>query len=197
MKTKHRQFADIYFDGLDVEPLRIGGKLSPKILLVKPEARLSWQYHHRRAETWRVIEGPVGIVRSATDEEGELVSFGAGETVVLQQGERHRLIGLEIGVWLLSFGSTLIRTIRRMRMISFVFRTITLGSNYNLLSTRFARENALEVIDYSVLEVEMDSPLKASCATARRIVGYWSRSRTSRRSMPYSFLAWIGLARGS
>ena len=25
----------------------------------------------------------------------ELVSFGAGETVVLQQGERHRLIGLE------------------------------------------------------------------------------------------------------
>src|SRR6056300_1753064 len=41
------------------------------------------------------FEGPVGIVRSATDEEGELVSFGAGETVVLQQGERHRLIGLE------------------------------------------------------------------------------------------------------
>ena len=88
-------FADFYFDGLDVEPLRIGGKLSPKILLVKPKARLSWQYHHRRAETWRVIEGPVGIVRSATDEEGELVSFGAGETVILQQGERHRLIGLE------------------------------------------------------------------------------------------------------
>ncbi len=88
-------FADTYFDSLDVEPLRIGGKLSPKILLVKPEARLSWQYHHRRAETWRVVEGPVGIVRSATDEEGELVSFEAGETIVLQKGERHRLIGLE------------------------------------------------------------------------------------------------------
>ena len=88
-------FADLYFEGLDVEPLRIGGKLSPKILLVKPEARLSWQYHHRRAETWRVIEGPVGIVRSATDEEGELISFGTGETVVLEKGERHRLIGLD------------------------------------------------------------------------------------------------------
>ena len=73
----------------------IAGKLSPKILLVKPEARLSWQYHHRRAETWRVVEGPVGIVRSATDEEGELVCFEAGETIVLEQGERHRLIGLE------------------------------------------------------------------------------------------------------
>ena len=94
-ESQAQRFADIYFEGLDVEPLRIGGKLSPKILLVKPEARLSWQYHHRRAETWRVIEGPVGIVRSATDEEGELVSFGIGETVVLQQGERHRLIGLE------------------------------------------------------------------------------------------------------
>jgi len=34
-------FADIYFEGLDVAPLRIAGKLSPKILLVKPEARLS------------------------------------------------------------------------------------------------------------------------------------------------------------
>jgi mannose-6-phosphate isomerase len=94
-ENQAQKFADIYFEGLDVEPLRIGGKLSPKILLVKPEARLSWQYHHRRAETWRVVEGPVGIVRSATDDEGELVSFGAGETVVLQQGERHRLIGLE------------------------------------------------------------------------------------------------------
>ena len=76
-------------------PLRIAGKLSPKILLVKPEARLSWQYHHRRAETWRVVEGPVGIVRSATDDEGELVRFEAGETIVLEKGERHRLIGLE------------------------------------------------------------------------------------------------------
>lgn len=94
-ENQAQAFANLYFDGLDVEPLRIGGKLSPKILLVKPEARLSWQYHHRRAETWRVIEGPVGIVRSASDEEGELVSFTEGETVVLQQGERHRLIGLE------------------------------------------------------------------------------------------------------
>ena len=87
--------ADLYFDGLDVEPLRIGGKLSPKILLVKPEARLSWQYHHRRAETWRVVEGPVGIVRSAKDEEGELGFFDAGQTIILEKGERHRLIGLD------------------------------------------------------------------------------------------------------
>ena len=41
-ENQAQAFADIYFDGLDVEPLRIGGKLSPEILLVKPEARLSW-----------------------------------------------------------------------------------------------------------------------------------------------------------
>ena len=94
-ENQAQAFADLYFNGLDVEPLRIGGKLSPKILLVKPEARLSWQYHHRRAETWRVVEGPVGIVRSTTDEEGELISYDAGQTIVLEKGERHRLIGLE------------------------------------------------------------------------------------------------------
>jgi mannose-6-phosphate isomerase-like protein (cupin superfamily) len=94
-ENQAQEFADIYFEGLDVAPLRIAGKLSPKILLVKPQARLSWQYHHRRAETWRVIEGPVGIVRSATDEEGAVVAHEPGQTVVLEKGERHRLIGLE------------------------------------------------------------------------------------------------------
>ena len=90
-----QEFADIYFDGLDVSGLRMAGKLSPKILLVKPGARLSWQYHHRRKETWRVVEGPVGIARSLTDEQGEVEVFEAGETVVLEMGERHRLIGLD------------------------------------------------------------------------------------------------------
>ena len=94
-ENQAQEFADIYFEGLDVGPLRIAGKLSPKILLVKPEARLSWQYHHRRAEVWRIVEGPVGIVRSATDEEGEVEFFEAGHTIVLEKGERHRLIGLE------------------------------------------------------------------------------------------------------
>jgi mannose-6-phosphate isomerase-like protein (cupin superfamily) len=94
-ENQAQEFANIFFEGLDVSLLRISGKLSPKVLLVKPGARLSWQYHHRRAETWRVVEGPVGIVRSITDEEGELVSYSAGETIVLEKGERHRLIGLE------------------------------------------------------------------------------------------------------
>jgi mannose-6-phosphate isomerase len=93
-ETQAQDFANQYFDGIDVDNLRIGGKLSPKILIVAPEARLSWQYHHRRAEIWQVVEGTVGIKRSNTDEEGELGEYGPKDQVKLQQGERHRLIGL-------------------------------------------------------------------------------------------------------
>ena len=94
-EVQAQEFADTYFDGLDVSGLRVAGKLSPKILLVKPKARLSWQYHHRRKETWCVVEGPVGIARSLTDEQSIVETFQTGETVVMEMGERHRLIGLE------------------------------------------------------------------------------------------------------
>lgn len=90
-----QQFADTYFNGISVDQLRISGKLSPKILIVAPEKRLSWQYHHRRAEIWQVIQGPVGVVTSDTDEEGSLQVLGPGELITLRQGERHRLVGLQ------------------------------------------------------------------------------------------------------
>lgn len=90
-----QEFANQYFDGLDVSTLKRGGALSPKILVVSPDKRLSWQYHHRRAEIWRVTQGQVGIKRSANDKEGELEILNIGDTITLQQGERHRLIGLE------------------------------------------------------------------------------------------------------
>ena len=90
-----QQFANQYFDGLDVSTLKRGGALSPKILVVAPDKRLSWQYHHRRAEIWRVIEGQAGVKRSSSDEEGPLEVLNIGDTITLQQGERHRLIGLD------------------------------------------------------------------------------------------------------
>ena len=90
-----QRFADEYFDGLDVSSLKISGKLSPKILIVAPTKRLSWQYHNRRAEIWRVIQGQAGVVRSSTDNESELDILNIGDIITLQQGERHRLIGLE------------------------------------------------------------------------------------------------------
>jgi len=94
-ENQAQQFADTYFDGLDVSQLKISGKLSPKILVVKPGQRLSWQYHHRRAEIWKVIEGEAGVIRSQNDAEGELEMMRKGDLITLQQGERHRLIGLQ------------------------------------------------------------------------------------------------------
>ena len=89
-----QDFSNKFFEGLDVNTLKIGGKLSPKILIVKPNARLSWQYHNRRAEIWQVYKGSAGIIRSDSDVENEVEVYNEGDQLVLQQGERHRLIGL-------------------------------------------------------------------------------------------------------
>jgi mannose-6-phosphate isomerase len=90
-----QQFGKLFFPEIDLADLRISGKLSPKILLVQPEKRLSWQYHHRRAEIWKVIGGTAGVVTSLTDIEADKVELKSGDTIRLKQGQRHRLIGLK------------------------------------------------------------------------------------------------------
>ena len=94
-ESQAKAFTEKYFPDLDAADLIEGRKVSPKILLVAPNKRLSWQYHHRRAEVWRVVEGTVGIIRSDTDKLGKLLTYNKGDTVVLAKGERHRLVGLE------------------------------------------------------------------------------------------------------
>ncbi|AMS26773.1 phosphoheptose isomerase [Bacteroidetes bacterium UKL13-3] len=93
-ESQAQLFANQYFEGLDVSTLAISGKLSPKLLVVAPGKRLSWQYHNRRAEIWRVVKGEASIVRSNSNEEGPLEILTEGSVVTLKQGERHRLIGL-------------------------------------------------------------------------------------------------------
>ena len=94
-ESQVQDFSNQFFKGINVDSLKISEKLSPKILIVKPNARLSWQYHHRRAEIWRVFKGECGIIRSETDKESEMKNYGEGDQIKLKQGERHRLIGLE------------------------------------------------------------------------------------------------------
>lgn len=86
-------FGKIFFKGISIPSLRIGGKLSPKILITQPHKRLSWQYHHRRAEIWKLVSGVAGIATSLTDEQGPVRDLIIGEVIRLKQGERHRLIG--------------------------------------------------------------------------------------------------------
>jgi len=89
-----QEFFDKFFDGIDVDSLKVKNKLSPKILIVKPNMRLSWQYHNRRSEIWQVYKGQVGVVQSDTDIENELKNYIPGDQIKLKKGVRHRLVGL-------------------------------------------------------------------------------------------------------
>ncbi len=88
-------FVSTFFPHLSMEDFEGFSALSPKILMVAPEHRLSWQYHHRRAELWKVIGGSAGVVVSDSDDETELLELSVGDIISLRQGERHRLVGLD------------------------------------------------------------------------------------------------------
>jgi mannose-6-phosphate isomerase len=94
-ETQAELFISLYFPHLKKEDLLISGKLSPKILVVAPAKRLSWQYHHRRAEIWKLIGGEAAVKTSDTDEEKEETILKNGDIIQLKQGERHRLIGTD------------------------------------------------------------------------------------------------------
>lgn len=86
-------FIEQYFPDIEFETFE---NLSPKFLLVAPGKRLSWQKHDRRAELWRVLEGPVGVKLSETDEEpDEIRTLAPGEVIQFDANVRHRLIGLD------------------------------------------------------------------------------------------------------
>lgn len=87
------RFVDCFFSTLDKSTI-LHGKISPKILLVEPQKKLSWQYHHRRSEIWKLIDGEAAIIRSKTDKEQPPQNLIKNEIITLDKGERHRLVGL-------------------------------------------------------------------------------------------------------
>jgi len=91
------RFVAEFFPGLTPEEARLGmedAELSPKLLIVAPNQRLSWQYHDRRAERWTFLtEG--GYHKSLSDDEGEVTRAQPGDVVQFQKGERHRLTGVD------------------------------------------------------------------------------------------------------
>lgn len=93
-ESQAKKFGQLYFPGIELSTLKISGKLSPKILMVQADKRLSWQYHFRRAEIWKLVAGTAGVVTSDTDNEGPLQTLKVGEIIRLKQGQRHRLVGL-------------------------------------------------------------------------------------------------------
>lgn len=91
-------FVRNFFPGLDINEARLGNddiELSPKFLLVAPGARLSWQRHGRRAERWSYITSGAYHKSLDPNNQGELTFAQPGSVIQFQNGECHRLVGLE------------------------------------------------------------------------------------------------------
>jgi mannose-6-phosphate isomerase-like protein (cupin superfamily) len=89
------KFVHLFYPELEEELTTTSLPLSPKILCVAPHQKLSWQYHHRRSELWKLIEGKAAYKKSDTDHEGKINIMELNKTLTLRQGERHSLIGLD------------------------------------------------------------------------------------------------------
>ena len=88
-------FVQMFFPAISYEDAKRGNpeaELSPKILIVEPGKRLSWQKHARRAECWTFLTDGA-LYRSSTDELGNIIPMKAGDFIQLDAGERHRLVG--------------------------------------------------------------------------------------------------------
>jgi mannose-6-phosphate isomerase-like protein (cupin superfamily) len=96
-EEKAEHFTRVFFPERSFQQLSLSGRLSPKILMVEPGRKLSWQYHHRRAEIWKSVHGEVGLITSATDAQGPLELLREQQAIELPTGHRHRLVGL--GHW--------------------------------------------------------------------------------------------------
>jgi len=90
-----QDFSKIYFNDINIEKLKVSGILSPKILVIAPNKRLSWQYHHRRIEIWKVVRGEIKVITSHDDIERKEKILMEGDELKLSKGERHRIIGLD------------------------------------------------------------------------------------------------------
>ena len=90
-----QNFSGLYFSALKTDKLKISERLSPKILIIAPNKRLSWQYHHRRSEIWKVTSGEIRVVTSFDDLERNEKTLQEGDEIRINQGERHRIIGTD------------------------------------------------------------------------------------------------------
>lgn len=94
-ESQSLDFIERFFQNLNPEEFKGFSKLSPKILLVEPHKRLSWQYHERRSEIWKVLSDKVGVIVSSTNEETPVAELIKGDVIDLEREQRHRLVGLD------------------------------------------------------------------------------------------------------
>lgn len=79
-------FLELFFPDFNSQGLFI----SPKILMVEANKRLSLQLHHKRSEKWHIVQGPVRVIAGDQD-----LILNTGKDIILKSEENHRLCGLE------------------------------------------------------------------------------------------------------
>lgn len=94
-ESQAKEFIEKFYKGVSQDKLDTTLPLRPKLLGFAPGRRLSWQYHLRRAEVWRCIEGKFKLITSETDKEDSEQVIRTGQFVSMDQGTRHRSVGLK------------------------------------------------------------------------------------------------------
>lgn len=88
-------FLAAYWLDVNFDPPLSENNVDPKILLVGPKQMLSLQWHERRGEIWRVIDGPVEVTSGDGWDSLSHNVYESGELVEISAGKWHRLIGLK------------------------------------------------------------------------------------------------------
>lgn len=93
--SESEDFIKTFFPEVDIKDIMLNKKeieLSPKLLVIEPQKKLSWQYHNRRAECWSFLTSG-SYYRSQDDRQGDPIYVEPGSFVQIDVGERHRLVG--------------------------------------------------------------------------------------------------------
>jgi mannose-6-phosphate isomerase len=91
------RFIELYFPEISREDIFSHGTvISPKFMIFEPGGMLSWQYHRRRAELWKIVQGPVNVLESETDQQPDAPrTLQTGDFIQHDTLIRHRLICLD------------------------------------------------------------------------------------------------------
>ena len=94
-ESQTHSFIDKFFELNYFKSFQKSSKLSPKILIINPKSKLSWQYHERRKEIWKIIKGECEITKSYTNHEEEKYLVNKGDQIIIEEKQRHRLTTFE------------------------------------------------------------------------------------------------------
>jgi len=89
------KFIKEFYGSAKLEGIDSSLPLQPKIMVIQPHERLSWQYHNRRSEIWCCLGGSYQVVINSTDSETTPKLIKPGDIITIKQGFRHRCIGTD------------------------------------------------------------------------------------------------------